>query len=76
MATREHTSSITDPLRQAIIDRGSPWLQISRVAGLTRTSLMRFVRGPMSLPLDVAAKLAVHFGLKLVLENFSTPKAS
>ena len=58
-------NSITEVLRQAIIDSRLPLLRIANDTGVQRASLSRFVRGRNSLRLDVADKLAAYFGLEL-----------
>ena len=56
---------MTDRLRQAIAESGLPMLTIATEAGIERASLIRFARGDQSLRLDIADRLAVHFGLEL-----------
>lgn len=58
-------TSISDSLRQAILDSGLPLLRIANETGIQRASLSRFVRGKNSLHLDVADTLAAYFGLEL-----------
>ena len=56
---------MTDLLREAISEAKS--LNSIQVAtNVPRTSLMRFLRGETSLRLDVADRLAKHFGIESV----------
>ena len=57
---------MTDSIRQAIIDSGQSYCSIEQQTGVQRSSIMRFVRDEQSLRLDVADKLAAHFGLEVV----------
>lgn len=57
--------TITEALRQAILDSGEPYLRLQNETGVERGSIARFVRGDRSLRLDIADKLALHFGLEL-----------
>ena len=53
-------------LRQEIRKSASSSLyKIAKNTGITRASLSRFVRGSQSLRLDIADRLAAHFGLVL-----------
>jgi plasmid maintenance system antidote protein VapI len=60
---------ISDPLRRAIaeaIDSGqTTYLALERETGVTRASIMRFVKGTRTLRLDMADRLAKRFGLIL-----------
>lgn len=58
--------TMTDVLRQAIIDSGLPMLTLSKQTGVARGSLIRFVNGERSLRLDCADKLARFFRLRLI----------
>jgi plasmid maintenance system antidote protein VapI len=60
------TRDISDVLRQAIKNSGVPLLVLERETGVQRASIRRFIDNKQSLRLDVAAKLAAHFGLELV----------
>ncbi len=42
---------------------------MERETGVARASIMRFVRGSQSLRLDMAERLAAHFGLELIPAN-------
>jgi plasmid maintenance system antidote protein VapI len=69
------TPSMSDVLRQTILDSELPLLRIANETGVQRASLSRFVRGKNSLRLDVADKLATYFGLELLkTENKTTKK--
>jgi plasmid maintenance system antidote protein VapI len=60
---------MSGPLRQAnlaAIQSGrETYLGLERATGVTRASIMRFVRGTQSLRLDLADRLAERFGLQL-----------
>jgi len=62
MATR---ATMTEVLRQAILDSGLPLLRLAAETGVERASLSRFAAGKRSLRLDMADKLAAFFGLQL-----------
>lgn len=57
--------TMSDVLRQAIVESGKPLIALERETGIQRMSLSRFVRGKNSLRLDLADKLAAYFGLEL-----------
>jgi plasmid maintenance system antidote protein VapI len=57
--------SIAARLRQAIIESGMTYKGLERATGVTRASIMRFVRGSRSLRLDMADRLAAFFKLEL-----------
>jgi plasmid maintenance system antidote protein VapI len=59
------SSPISDVLREAIIESGIPYLELQRETGVSRASIMRFVRGERTLRLDMADRLAAYFGLSL-----------
>jgi plasmid maintenance system antidote protein VapI len=69
MHTNPDPAPISDLLRRTIaqaVDRGrTNYLTLERETGVTRASIMRFVRGPQSLRLDMADRLAAYFGLEL-----------
>jgi plasmid maintenance system antidote protein VapI len=73
MATKNTMSEI---LRQAIINSGLPLLRIEQDTGVQRASISRFVRGERSLRLDLADKLAAYFGLELTLAGTNPSKKS
>jgi len=64
MAKRKY-KTMTEVLRQAIVDSGLPLLRLSKESGVERASLRRFVNGERSLRLDMADKLAEYFQLEL-----------
>ena len=61
-------SPISDVLRETIAESGVPLLVLQRETGVTRASIMRFVRGERFLRLDMADRLAAYFGLVLTAE--------
>jgi plasmid maintenance system antidote protein VapI len=60
-----HRSSITAVLKDAIVESGIPYKTLERETGVQRSSIQRFVDGRQSIRLDVADRLATHFGLEL-----------
>jgi plasmid maintenance system antidote protein VapI len=60
---------ISDLLRRTIaesVEAGrANYKALERETGVTRASIMRFVRGSQSLRLDMADRLAAYFGLEL-----------
>ena len=56
---------ISDLLRQTIAESGASYNALQRETGVTRASIMRFVRGDQSLRLDMADRLAKYFDLEL-----------
>jgi plasmid maintenance system antidote protein VapI len=60
-----HVPPISDLLRRTIVESGIPYKALERETGVTRASIMRFVRGDQSLRLDMADRLAAYFGLEL-----------
>jgi plasmid maintenance system antidote protein VapI len=65
MSAGEETAPISDLLRRTIAESGIPLQRLERETGVTRASIMRFVRGTQSLRLDMADRLAAYFGLEL-----------
>ncbi len=63
------TEPISDLLRRTILDAveagRTNYLTLERETGVTRASIMRFVRGSQSLRLDKADRLAAYFVLEL-----------
>jgi plasmid maintenance system antidote protein VapI len=59
------TETLTETLRRVMIESGETHLGMSNATGVTRPSIIRFIRGEQSLHLDAADKLAEHFGLIL-----------
>ncbi len=64
--SRTDDRGMTDVLRAAIVASGVPYKTLERETGVTRASIMRFVRGSQSLRLDMADKLAAYLGLRLM----------
>ena len=54
---------MTQLLREALGEADS-LKSVARATGLQRASLMRFLRGDQSLRLDLADRLAAHFGIE------------
>jgi plasmid maintenance system antidote protein VapI len=54
---------MTQLLRQALADAES-LSAVQRATGLKRQALAKFMRGEQSLRLDLADKLAEHFGIE------------
>jgi len=65
MSKRKPEHPISDLLRRTIAESGVPYLVLERETGVTRSSIMRFVRGDQYLRLDMADRLAAYFGLEL-----------
>jgi plasmid maintenance system antidote protein VapI len=65
MSDAERPAPISDLLRRSIAGSGIPYKALERDTGVTRASIMRFVRGSQSLRLDMADRLAAYFGLEL-----------
>jgi plasmid maintenance system antidote protein VapI len=57
--------TMSNVLRQAIVQSEKPLIAIERETGVERMSISRFVAGKQSLRLDVADKLADYFSLEL-----------
>ena len=56
--------TLSDLLRAALTQSTEPYRQIARDTGLHHGSLLRFMRGRQSLRLDLADRLADHFGIE------------
>ena len=56
---------ITDALKTAIESSGMSIKALERETGVSRQSMMHFMRGTRTLRLDIADKLAAYFGLEL-----------
>jgi plasmid maintenance system antidote protein VapI len=56
---------ISDLLRRTIAESGVSYSALYRETGVTRASIMRFVRGNQSIRLDMADRLAAYFDLEL-----------
>jgi plasmid maintenance system antidote protein VapI len=69
MTEGRRPAPVSDLLRRTIreaVAAGRVSLKgLERETGVTRASIMRFVRGEQSLRLDVADRLAAFFGLEL-----------
>jgi plasmid maintenance system antidote protein VapI len=65
MNARQSEAAISDLLRRTIVESGVSYNALQRETGVTRASIMRFVRGSQSLRLDMADRLAEYFGLEL-----------
>jgi plasmid maintenance system antidote protein VapI len=73
MNAADHPTPISDLLRRTIraaVEAGrTNYKALERETGVTRASIMRFVRGSQSLRLDMADRLAGRFGLELRLKR-------
>ena len=56
---------IADALKAAILASELPFLTLEQQTGVTRQSLMSFVKDERTLRLDMADKLAIYFELEL-----------
>jgi plasmid maintenance system antidote protein VapI len=56
---------ISDLLRRTIAKSGISYNTLQKETGVTRASIMRFVRGDQSIRLDRADRLAAFLGLEL-----------
>lgn len=69
MSDGDQPGPISGLLRQAIRDAveggRTNYKALERETGVTRASIMRFVKGAQSLRLDMADRLAAYFGLEL-----------
>ena len=66
MSTRKPNSTLSDVLRNMIVESGVSYKSLSRDTGVARASIRRFVDGRQSLRLDMADRLAEYFNLRLV----------
>lgn len=66
---RKPLPTMSDVLRKAIVESELPLLVLERETGVQRASIRRFVAGTNSLHLDLADKLARHFGLVLTQQG-------
>lgn len=57
--------TLTQLLRDALVEAES-FRAVEMATGVKRQSLMKFARGEQSLRLDIADKLADHFGIESV----------
>ena len=60
---------MSDVLRQTILESKIPLLALSKATQVQRASISRFLNESQSLRLDLADKLAAHFGLVLVKKD-------
>jgi plasmid maintenance system antidote protein VapI len=58
----DHEATMSELLREAIIETDN-LLSLEHATGLNRAALRRFRDGKQSLRLDLADKLAAHFGI-------------
>ena len=65
MNIRQEKAPISDLLRRTIAESGVSYNALQNETGVTRASIMRFVRGDQSLRLDMADRLAAYFDLEL-----------
>jgi plasmid maintenance system antidote protein VapI len=56
---------ITEVLRRSITESAVSYNALQKETGVTRASIMRFVRGDQSIRLDMADRLAAYFDLEL-----------
>ena len=63
---RKQPSTMSDVLRQTILESKIPLLALSKATGVQRASISRFLNESQSLRLDCADRLATHFGLVLM----------
>jgi plasmid maintenance system antidote protein VapI len=61
---KEHPT-MSDVLRRAIVQSGTPYKALERETGVARSSIQRFIDGRRSLRLDLADRLAAYFRLEL-----------
>jgi plasmid maintenance system antidote protein VapI len=57
--------TITEVLKNAIVDSGITYKALSRETGVARASIQRFIDGRQSIRLDMADRLATYFELAL-----------
>jgi plasmid maintenance system antidote protein VapI len=65
MGACQSKAPISDVLRRTIAESGISYNALQRETGVTRASIMRFVRGDQSMRLDMVDRLAAFFGLEL-----------
>lgn len=65
MNASQSTSPISDLLRRTIAESGCSYNSLEKETGVTRASIMRFVRGDQYVRLDMADRLATFFDLEL-----------
>ena len=57
-------TNLSAVLKKAIAESDLTFLMLERETGVRRASIMRFMRGERTLRLDMADRLAAHFGIK------------
>jgi plasmid maintenance system antidote protein VapI len=65
MNASQSKAPISDLLRVTIVESGISYNALQTETGVTRASIMRFVRGDQSIRLDIADRLAAYFNLEL-----------
>jgi plasmid maintenance system antidote protein VapI len=65
MDVSQSKNPISDLLRRTIAESGISYNALQKETGVTRASIMRFVRGDQSIRLDIADRLAAYFNLEL-----------
>ena len=66
MSQLKKPTPISDLLRRTVSQSGIPLMVLERETGVSRGSIMRFLDRRQFLRLDMADRLAEHFGLVLV----------
>jgi plasmid maintenance system antidote protein VapI len=73
MSKDDRPAPVSDLLRRTIAEAvgagRTNYKALERETGVTRASIMRFVRGSQSLRLDMADRLAARFGLELAAKK-------
>ncbi len=57
-------TSVSAVLKKAIAESDLTYLMLERETGVSRASIMRFMRSERTLRLDMADRLAAHFGIE------------
>jgi len=73
----EQREPITEALRNALAEAlaaGASFRGLEQATGVLRQCLMKFARGETSLRLDLADRLAAHFGMELTPAKPGTGK--
>ncbi|MBI4717165.1 MAG: hypothetical protein HY763_05115 [Planctomycetes bacterium] len=68
MRTQKSGKTMTELLREALREADSLY-GVAKATGVQKASLIRFVSGRQSLRLDMADRLAAHFGVKCERRN-------
>ena len=55
---------MAEAIRDAITKTETPYLVLEKATGVTRASIMRFMRGDRTLRLDIADRLARYFNIE------------